>query len=57
VSVRINIDLRELYKRLNKECRKQLLAYIKEKLDEAMLEQMLMGSSEEKKEERGEEKS
>jgi len=54
VSVKINIDLRELYKRLSKECRKQLLQYIKEKLDEAMLEQMLLGSSEEKKEEGGE---
>lgn len=57
MSVRINIDLRELYKRLNKECRKQLLQYIKEKLDEAMLEQMILGSSEEKNEKRGEEKS
>jgi hypothetical protein len=53
VSVRINIDLRELYKRLSKECRKQLLAYIKEKLDEAMLEQMLMGGPEEKPKEEG----
>jgi predicted DNA-binding protein len=56
-SVRINIDLRELYKRLSKECRKQLLQYIREKLDEAMLEQMLMGGSEEKKEGGGEERS
>ena len=53
MSVRINIDLRDLYKRLNKECRKQLLQYIKEKLDEAMLEQMLLGSPEEKHKEEG----
>ena len=57
MSVRINIDLRELYKRLSKECRKQLLQYIREKLDEAMLEQMILGSPEEKKDEGGEEKS
>jgi len=44
VSVKINIDLKELYQRLSPECRKQLLQYIKEKLDEAMLEQMIMGS-------------
>jgi len=48
VSVRINIDLKELYQRLSPECRKQLLQYIKEKLDEAMLEQMIMGSGGEK---------
>jgi len=47
MSVKINIDLRELYKRLPPECRKELLKYIKEKLDEAMLEQMLMGSQNE----------
>jgi len=52
-SVKINIDLRELYKRLSKECRKQLLAYIKEKLDEAMLEQMMVGGTEEKPKEEG----
>jgi hypothetical protein len=54
MSVKINIDLRELYKRLSTECRKQLLAYIKEKLDEAMLEQMILGQQEVKKEEGGE---
>jgi hypothetical protein len=43
VSVKININLRELYERLSPECRKQLLQYIKEKLDEAMLEQMILG--------------
>ena len=43
MSVKININLRELYERLSPECRKQLLQYIKEKLDEAMLEQMIMG--------------
>lgn len=48
MSVRINIDLKELYKRLSPECRKQLLQYIKEKLDEAMLEQMIIGSEGEK---------
>jgi hypothetical protein len=52
MSVRINIDLKELYKRLDPKCRKQLLQYLKEKLDEAMLEQMILGQSsvEEKKE-------
>ena len=54
VGIRINIDLKELYKRLSPECRKQLLAYIKEKIDEAMLEQMILGSGEQQKEERGE---
>ena len=43
MSVKININLRELYERLSPECRKQLLQYIKEKLDEAMLEQMILG--------------
>jgi hypothetical protein len=49
VSVRINIDLKELYKRLSPECRKELLKYIKEKLDEALLEQMIIGASGEEK--------
>ena len=48
MSVKININLRELYERLSPECRKQLLQYIKEKLDEAMLEQMIMGQEGEK---------
>ena len=42
MSTRINIDLRELYKRLPPECRKVLLQYIREKLDEAMLEKMIL---------------
>jgi hypothetical protein len=49
VSVKINIDLKELYKRLSPECRKELLKYIKEKLDEVLLEQMILGSSEDEK--------
>ena len=48
MSVKININLRELYERLSPECRKQLLQYIKEKLDEAMLEQMILGQEGEK---------
>ena len=48
MSVKININLKELYERLSPECRKQLLHYIKEKLDEAMLEQMIMGQEGEK---------
>lgn len=44
MSVKINIDLKELYQRLSPECRKQLLQYIKEKLDYALLEQLIMGS-------------
>ena len=43
MSAKINIDIRELYKQLSPECRKQLLKYIKEKLDEQMLEQMILG--------------
>ena len=46
MSVKINIDLKELYKRLSPECRKELIKYIKEKLDEALLEQMILGPSE-----------
>lgn len=48
MSVKININLKELYERLSPECRKQLLQYIKEKLDEAMLEQMILGQEGEK---------
>jgi hypothetical protein len=48
VSVRINIDLKELYRRLSSECRKQLLQYIKEKLDEVMLERLILGDEGEK---------
>jgi len=44
--LRLNIDLRELYKRLPDKCRKILLQYIREKLDEAMLEKMLLGEEE-----------
>lgn len=54
MSVKINIDLRELYKRLPPECRKIVLQYVREKLDEAMLEQMILGQQEVKKEEGGE---
>jgi len=53
VSLKINIDLKELYQKLTPECKKQLLQYIKEKLDEAMLEQMILGSTEEAKKEKG----
>jgi len=42
VALRIDINLRELYERLSPECRKQLLQYIKEKLDEAILERMIL---------------
>ncbi|MCC5989927.1 MAG: hypothetical protein LM558_00255 [Thermosphaera sp.] len=53
MSLKINIDLKELYQKLTPECKKQLLQYIKEKLDEAMLEQMILGSTEEAKKEKG----
>ena len=56
VSTRIDIDLRELYKRLPPECRKIVIQYIKEKMDEALIEQLILGQQEEKKEERGEKK-
>ena len=46
MSIKLNIDLKELYEKLSPECRKQLLAYVKEKLDEAMIEQMILGQSE-----------
>ena len=42
MALRIDINLRELYERLSPECRKQLLQYIKEKLDEAMLERLIL---------------
>jgi hypothetical protein len=54
VSIQVKINLAELYKRLPPECRKIVLQYVREKLDEAMLEQMILGSSEEKKEEKAE---
>jgi TRAP-type C4-dicarboxylate transport system substrate-binding protein len=47
--LKLNIDLKELYKRLPPECQKVLLQYIKEKMDEAMLERMLLGEEEEQK--------
>lgn len=53
VSLKINIDLKELYQKLTPECRKQLLQYIKEKLDEAVIEQMILGSAEEAKKKKG----
>lgn len=53
MAVKLTIDLRELYTRLPKECRKYLLQYIREKLDEALLEQMIMGRPEEPKEGEG----
>jgi hypothetical protein len=53
VSLRINVDLKELYKRLCEKCKKKMLQYIKEKMDEAMLEQMLLGQEEKKPEEGG----
>jgi len=46
MSIKLNIDLKELYEKLSPECKKQLLAYVKEKLDEAMIEQMILGQSE-----------
>ena len=46
VSLRININLKELYERLSPECRKQLLQYIKEKLDEALIEKMILSGGE-----------
>ena len=46
MALRININLKELYERLSPECRKQLLQYIKEKLDEALIEKMIMSSGE-----------
>jgi len=45
MSIKLNIDLKELYEKLSPECRKQLLQYVKEKLDEAMIEQMILGQS------------
>jgi len=46
MSLKIDINLKELYKRLSPECRRQLLQYIKEKLDEAMIERMIIGQGE-----------
>jgi hypothetical protein len=51
MSVKINIDLRELYRIMPPEFRKQLLAYIKEKLDEVMMDQMMIVSSYQQKDE------
>jgi len=51
VSLRINVDLKELYRRLCEKCKKKMLQYIKEKMDEAVLEQMILGQGGEKSEE------
>jgi len=54
VSLRVEINIKELYQRLCERCKKKMLQYIKERLDEAMLERMILGSMEEKQEDRGE---
>lgn len=43
MSVRITIDLKELYKRLPPQCRKIMEQYIREKVAEALAKQLLGG--------------
>ena len=43
MSVSIRIDLKELYRRMPKECRKYLEQYIREKVAEALAKQLLGG--------------
>ena len=41
MSVQIRVDLKELYKRLCKECKSKLVSYIREKMDEEFIRRQL----------------
>lgn len=41
MSVQIRVDLKEVYRMLCNECKKKLVKYIKEKLDEEMIRRQL----------------
>jgi len=41
VSVQVRVDLKELYKRLCPQCKRELVKLIRESLDEQLIEQML----------------
>jgi len=41
MSVQIRIDLKEIYRMLCEECRKKLVKYIKEKMDEEIIRRQL----------------
>ncbi|MEM4436583.1 MAG: hypothetical protein QXO22_06495 [Thermosphaera sp.] len=43
MSVQIQVDLKELYKILCAECKKKLVKYVKEKLDEEVIRRQLEG--------------
>jgi len=53
VSLRLTIDVREIYRRLCNECKRKVVQYVKEKMDEAIIEQMLLSQGEAKGEEGG----
>ncbi|MEM4535381.1 MAG: hypothetical protein QXV81_08185 [Ignisphaera sp.] len=41
MSVQIRIDLKEIYRMLCEECKKKLVKYIKEKMDEEIIRKQL----------------
>ena len=43
MSIQIKIDLKEVYKMLCEDCRKKLIKYVKEKIDEEWIKRQLEG--------------
>lgn len=43
MSVEIRVDLKEIYRMLCSECKKKLVKYIKEKMDEEVIRKQLEG--------------
>lgn len=43
MSVQVRVDLKEIYKMLCDECKKKLVKYIKEKMDEEFIRKQLEG--------------
>ncbi|MEM4846471.1 MAG: hypothetical protein QW794_01770 [Thermosphaera sp.] len=41
MSLQVRVDLKEIYRMLCSECKKKLVKYIKEKLDEEMIRRQL----------------
>lgn len=43
MSVQVRVDLKEIYKMLCEECKKKLVKYVKEKMDEEVIRKQLEG--------------
>ncbi|MEM3988553.1 MAG: hypothetical protein QXZ22_08180 [Sulfolobales archaeon] len=43
MSVQVRVDLKEIYKMLCDECKKKLVKYVKEKMDEEFIRKQLEG--------------